>query len=77
MNASMPWEKAWVSFENDVIKLQMEQLNLSSAASLGHKLKAEATLEKKWTMGADYKDKHSKFRAKSHLLTKLELVSGK
>ena len=46
MSGPMPRKKTWVSFENDVVKLQMEQLKLSSAASLGHKSKAEATLKK-------------------------------
>ena len=77
MSSSMPWEKAWVSFENDVLKLQMKQLELSSAASLGHKSKAETTLEKRWTIGEDYKGRQSKFRAKSRLITELELVSSK
>ena len=73
----MPWEKAWVSFENQVLQLQMEQLKLSSAASLGHKSKVNAHLEKKWTAGEDYKDSNSKSRAKSRLISQLELVSGK
>ena len=62
---------------NDVVKLQMELLKFSSAASLGHKSKTEATLEKKWTTGDDYKDSNSKSRAKARLLSELELVSGK
>ena len=55
----------------------MEQLKLSSAASLGQKTKMEAILEKKWTVGEDYKGRKAKFRTKDRLLTELELVLGK
>ena len=74
MSSSMPWEKAWVSFENQVLQLQMEQLKLSSAASLGHKSKVDAHLEKKWTAGEDYKDRNSKSRSKYCLISELELT---
>ena len=72
----MPWEKAWISFKNKVLQNQMERLKLSSDALLGHKSKAEATFEKKWTAGDDYKDTKSKSRANICLLSELEFVSG-
>ena len=46
MSSSLPWLKAWQSFQSQVIELQMDAMKLYSVASLGHKSKAAATKEK-------------------------------
>lgn len=77
MSSSLPWEKAWLSFQNQVLQQQMEAMKRSSATSLGHKSKADAAKEKKWSVGEDFKDPRNKYKAKMRVITELEKVTGK
>ena len=45
MMHTVPWEKAWLSFECQILQEQLSMKKLSSAASLGHKSKEEAKEE--------------------------------
>ena len=60
MSSRLPWEKAWVSFENQVLQLEMEQLKLSLAALLGHKSKTDV-----------FKDPSPKYKAKLRVISEL------
>ena len=77
MTETLPWEKAWQSFQEQVIDSQTGALKRSSAAALGHKLKVTGTKEKKWSLGEDFKDRFLKSKAKLRVLSELELVTGK
>lgn len=63
MTKTLPWEKAWQSFQDQAIHLQMDALKLSATAALGHKLKTTATKGKKWLVGEDFKDANLKSKA--------------
>ena len=77
MTQVLPWEKAWRSFQDQVIDLQTGALKRSSAAALGHKSKATANKEREWLLGEDFKDRNLKLKAKLCVLSKLEFVTGK
>ena len=47
MTETLPWEKAWQSFQEQVIDSQTGALKWLSAAALGHKLKVTATSQGK------------------------------
>ena len=77
MSSSLPWEKAWLSFQNQVLQQQMEAMKLSLAASLRHKSKADATKEKKWSVAEDFKDPSAKYKSKLRLITELKKLPVK
>ena len=77
MTHTVPWEKAWLSFECQVLQEQLTMNKFSSAASLGHKSKEEAKKNKDWSVGTDYINSSLKHKAKSRVLSELEIVTGK
>ena len=77
MTETLPWEKAWQVFQDQVIRSQTATLKRSSAVALGQKLKATETKEKKWLVGEDFKHKNLKSKAKLRVISELEIVTGK
>ena len=77
MTHEMPWQKAWLLFENEVLQLQMASINQSSKVSSGHKSRVNATQHQPWSVGTNFRDRQSKSRAKIRVLAELEMVSGK
>ena len=73
----LPWEKAWLSFENQVNKKLLEKGGFSERASRAHETKAEAKRSKDWSVGTDYSSFSAKSKAKSRLLSELEIVCEK
>ena len=55
----------------------MEAMKRSSGTSFGHKLKADATKENEWSVGEDFKDPSSKYKAKMRVITELEKITSK
>ena len=54
----------------------MEAITLSSAVSLRHNLKTNATKEKKWSVGEDFKDPSAKDKSKMRSITEVKKSYG-
>ena len=73
----IPWQNAWLSFENQVLQLQMESMNQSSKVLSGHESRVNATQSQPWSVGTNFRDCQSKSKkAKLCVHAELETVSG-
>ena len=81
MSSDMPWELAWVSFENEVLKNKLESATKSSAKSSaatgGWKAKEATNNKMAWAIGSGFPSRQAKYNAKARVLLELESASGK
>ena len=71
------WKLLWTEFEREVNLLQLQAMKLSLTAANRHNDKAEATQQKDWSKGIDFKDRFSKHRAKAAVVVELEQITNK
>jgi len=57
--------------------MRLKAMQLSLAATSRHQVKAEATHQKDWTAGMDFKNRFHKHWAKSAIMAELERVTEK
>ena len=73
----LPWEKAWLSFENQVFQKLLKKDVYSERTSRGNDTREEAKRSKDWSVGTDYPNSKAKSNAKIRLLSELEIVCEK
>ena len=77
MSSHMPWELAWISFENEVLKNKLQLAMKSSTATNQEKAKTAMNNEMAWAIGSDFQSRQAKYNAKSRVLLEVESASGK
>ena len=68
MLLSVPWEKAWLIFENLVLQQQIEKMQSVEKARTRKQNKVSSLKEKPWFSGNGFSTRYNKYYAKNKIL---------
>ena len=77
MLSDLPFQKAWLSFEDQVLQLELEAIKSSANISKGHKSRVQTTKDKPWFSGEDLQNRQLKHLAKERVLAELGIATDK
>ena len=77
MVSGLPFWKACLSFENQVLQLELEAIKSSVNISKGHKSRVQTMKNKPWFSGEDFQNRQLKHLAKERVLAELEIATDK